>query len=60
MDNTVARTIEVSSMFIVAISLNSNKVAPKIAGIVISERFHLFAYYCTIVGGAIIIYTIFQ
>ena len=28
--------------------------------IVMSERFHLFAYYCTIVGGAIIIYTIFQ
>lgn len=28
--------------------------------IVMSEKFHLFAYYCTIVGVAIIIYTIFQ
>ena len=28
--------------------------------IVVSEKFHLFAYYCTIVGAAIIIYTIFQ
>ena len=28
--------------------------------IIVSEKFHLFAYYCTIVGAAIIIYTIFQ
>lgn len=28
--------------------------------IVMSEKFHLFAYYCTILGVAIIFYTIFQ